>query len=68
MAYTDIDYQTKRDLKEAIKNGHEVYVWSPGPFGCPTDGHICIEGPQFPKPHKFYAQAILKNGKIISVK
>ncbi len=68
MAYTSIDFPTKKDLITAIKNGVEVTVFSPGPFGCPTEGTICIEGPQFPAAHKFYAQAVLKNGKVISVK
>ena len=68
--YTTNDFRTKKDLKNAVKKGMAVHVFQPGPFGGtePTDGEIMLEGPHYPKPHTWYATAILKNGKIISVK
>jgi hypothetical protein len=68
--YTTIDFQTKKDLKNAVKNGTTVRVFQPGPFGGtePTEGEITLEGPHYPKAHTWYARAVLKNGKIISVK
>jgi hypothetical protein len=54
----------------AVKNGTTVRVFQPGPFGGtePTEGEITLEGPHYPKAHTWYARAVLKNGKIISVK
>jgi hypothetical protein len=68
--YTDIDFLTKKELKEAISNGKKISVYQPGPFGdnVPNNGTIYLEGPHYPKPHKWYAQAILKDGYVVSVK
>lgn len=68
MAYTDIDFKTKKAFKEAVANGAEVLVYSPGPFGCKQDGIEFIEGPHYPKPHTWYAQVTVKGGKVIAVK
>jgi hypothetical protein len=47
-----------------------VTVYQPGPFGGnePTDGEVCIEGPHYPKPHRWYATATLKDGIVVKVK
>lgn len=42
-----------------------VAVFSPGPFGCPTDGPVTIEGPHYPAPHRWYATATLRDGFIV---
>ena len=46
----------------------QVRVFSPGPFPCPTEGWICVEGPHFPQPHKWYAQVFVENGVVKEVK
>jgi hypothetical protein len=66
--YTSINFKTKKQLKEALDNGKKVGVFSPGPFPCPNNGKVTLEGPHYPEPHKWYAQAIVENGYIISVK
>jgi hypothetical protein len=66
--YTSINFKTKKQLKEALANGKKVGVFSPGPFPCPDNGKVALEGPHYPEPHKWYAQAIVENGYIISVK
>ena len=66
--YTSINFKTKKQLKEALANGKKVGVFSPGPFPCPDNGKVTLEGPHYPEPHKWYAQAIVENGYIISVK
>lgn len=68
--YTSKDFNTKKALKEAIANGEKITVYQPGPFGGnePTDGRVCIEGPHYPKPHKWYAEAWLENGYVVKVK
>ncbi len=67
--YTVHNFKTKKALKEAVKNGEPVQVYNPGiTFApTPTEGSICIEGPHFPKPHKWYASAVLKNGLVVKV-
>jgi hypothetical protein len=68
--YTHKNFKTKKELKEAIARGEVVTYYQPGPFGGnePTNGSVCIEGPHYPEPHKWYASAVVKNGKIVSVK
>jgi hypothetical protein len=66
--YTSINFKTKKQLKEALANGKKVGVFSPGPFPCPDNGKVALEGPHYPEPHRWYAQAIVENGYIISVK
>lgn len=67
MAYTSINFKTKKALKKAVAQGKSITVFSPGPFGCKQNGIETIEGPQYPKPHRWYAQVIVKNGIIIKV-
>lgn len=66
--YTVFNYQSKKALVADVKAGKQVRCYSPGPFPCPTDGSVCLEGPHYPKPHKWYASAVLKDGVIVSVK
>lgn len=66
--YTETNFKTKKALKAAVKAGQQVRVFSPGPFPCPENGPVCIEGPHFPEPHRWYAEAILKNSVIVLVK
>ena len=67
--YTDINFKTKKELKEAVAAGKTVTYFQPGPFGdTPENGSFCVEGPHYPQPHKWYATCVAKDGKIISVK
>lgn len=68
--YTDVDFKTKKALKEAVASGQTVTVYQPGPFGgnVPDNGNVSIEGPHYPKPHTWYATATLRDGKIVGVK
>jgi len=68
--YTDINFKTKKALKESIKAGARIGVFQPGPFGGnePRDGIVYLEGPHYPAAHSWYARAVVKNGYIISVK
>ena len=65
--YTSINFKTKTALKEAVKKGETVTVFSPGPFPCPTHGQVALEGPHYPEPHRWYASAIVENGRVIKV-
>lgn len=66
--YVTPNFRTKKALKEAIILGKEVLAYSPGPFPCPRDGKITVEGPHYPEPHRWYAQCTVKDGRVISVK
>lgn len=67
--YADIDFKTKKQLKEAVLAGRKIGVYNPsGMFPAPTDGKVSIEGPHYPNPHSWYASAEIKDGIIIKVK
>lgn len=68
MAYASGNPKTKKALKDAIASGQKIRIFSPGPFPCPDNGKVVIEGPHYPQPHKWYASAIVKDGVIVSVK
>lgn len=66
MAYTRTNYRSKKALKEALANGADVHVFQPGMFGPDVkDGQVCLEGPHYPEPHKWYASCVVKDGKIV---
>ena len=67
MAYVDPNCKTKKELKERVANGEHVTVFSPGPFPAKQNGTEYIEGPHYPKPHSWYAQVTVENGKVIKV-
>ncbi len=66
--YTDTNYKTKKALKDALKEGKVIRCHSPGPFPCPENGHITLEGPHYPAAHSWYAQAEIRDGKVIAIK
>ena len=68
--YTIKNFKTKKALKDAIAAGEQIGVYQPGPFGGnePKDGIVTLEGPHYPAPHSWYAQAELSNGFIVKVK
>jgi len=67
--YTTVNFKTKKALKEAIASGKKVGYYQPGPFGgnAPVKGKITLEGPHYPAPHTWYANAIVENGYIVKV-
>lgn len=67
MAYTEQNFPSKKALKEAIAAGRKISVFQPGPFGdALRPGKVYLEGPHYPKPHKWYASAeIDQNMEII---
>ena len=68
MAYTNENFKTKKALKEAVARGDNVGVWSPGPYPVADNGTVYIEGPQYPQPHRWYANCTIVNGLITTVK
>lgn len=68
--YVSPNFKTKKAFKEAVASGQQVTYWQPGPFGGneTKNGTIFCEGPHYPEPHKWYAQAEVVDGKIVKVK
>jgi len=67
--YVSPNFPTKKALKDAIAAGRDVSVFNPGPFGNPPENGTCaVEGPHYPKPHTWYAQVTIENGRVVKVK
>ena len=66
--YVSSNYKTKKSLKEALAKGARPTVFSPGPFPCPQDGWVTVEGPHFPVPHSWYGQVWVESGIVKKVK
>ncbi len=65
--YTDINFKTKKALKDAVKAGKKIRVYSPGPSPCPQNGRIAVEGPHYPEPHRWYAEVTVIDSTIVQV-
>ena len=66
--YAEGNPKTKKELKSWVAEGREVGAFQPGGmFPSQRDGTAVIEGPHYPKPHRFYAQVLLKDGCIVKV-
>ena len=68
MAYTNVNFKTKKALKQAVKDGEGITVFQPGLGDVPANGNIAIEGPHYPQPHTWYGMARMENGLIKSVR
>jgi len=66
--YVSPNFKTKKALKEAVKAGELVSVFSPGPFPCNENGREAVEGPHYPEPHRWDAQVEVVGGYVKKVK
>jgi hypothetical protein len=72
--YTERNFKSKKELREAIARGEIVRVYQPNDmFGVnetiQTGEHqVSLEGPHFPQPHKWYARAVVRDGRVVSVR
>jgi len=66
--YTNINFKSKKALKEAVAAGKTVTLFSPG-LGTPKEnGTEFVEGPHYPEPHRWYAQVEVRDGVVVKVK
>ncbi|MFA6270666.1 MAG: hypothetical protein WC657_05685 [Candidatus Paceibacterota bacterium] len=66
--YTTRNFKNKKALKDAVKAGEQVRLYSPG-FGSPKENGVeFVEGPHYPEPHKWYAEVTVKDGIVVAVK
>ena len=69
MAYVDPDFKSKKAFKESVVAGGKHYVYNPsGMFPTTQNGTTTVEGPHYPKPHRWYASVVVKDGVVVSVK
>ena len=69
MSYVNPDYKTKKDFLAAVKKGVEHFTYNPsGMFETTKNGSDVIEGPHYPKPHRWYASVHVRDGKVITAK
>ena len=68
--YTVKNYKTKKALKEDLKDGVVIRVFQPNNmFGTEVhDGWCCLEGPHYPAPHTWYAEAFIEDRTITKIK
>jgi hypothetical protein len=66
--YVSPNFKTKKALKDAVTHGVPVGVFSPGPFPAKENGIEYVEGPHYPKPHRWYAQVVVVAGRVVKVK
>jgi hypothetical protein len=64
MAYTATNYTSKKQLVADFKAGKEIRVFQPGPFPL-SEGSTSLEGPHYPKPHKWYSSGQVYNGLLV---
>ena len=69
MAYISGNPKTKKEAKEKILGRRAADVlFEPGVGTIPSNGTAYLEGPHYPKPHTWYAVAIVTDGIITKVK
>lgn len=66
--YVNPNFKTKKELKEAVKRGEQVFVFLPGPFPARSNGREYVEGPHYPEPRRWYAEVEVKDGKVVKVR
>lgn len=72
--YTDKNFKTKKELKEAVVKGVKVGVYQPNDmFGVTesvsTGKHVVrLEGPHYPQPHRWHTLAEVVDGVVHKVR
>ena len=67
MTYVTPDFKTKKELKNALLDERPISVYQPGLGHVPINGTVYLEGPHYPKPHTWYAEGTMKDGKLVKV-
>lgn len=69
-AYLYPELKSKHAYKQAIAEGAAITARENTPLGQKrvVDGVVTFEGPHYPKPHRYYGQATVKDGLVVDVK
>lgn len=67
--YVQPNFKTKKAMKEAVKAGQRVEVFSPSSFPYKAVAHevLSVEGPHHPEPHRWYARVAVRYGVVVEV-
>ncbi len=66
--YTEYNFKSKKEFKETVKAGRCVRLYAPG-LGQPKENGVeYVEGPHYPQPHTWYAEALVIDGIVVKVK
>jgi len=70
MAYVTGNPKSKAEIKRGLKEGKTYHVFYPGLGTLPEGGgSVCLEGPHYPKPHRWYAEATVDAfGELLTIK
>lgn len=71
MAYTTINFKTKKALRESVESGRKIGLsaWPPFQRSGKNYDTVTVEGPHYPMPHKWYATVTLdEDGYITKVR
>jgi len=68
MTYVSPNFKTKKALKAALSANESIEVFQPGLGTVPENGTVYLEGPHYPKPHTWYAQGTMEDGRLVAVK
>ncbi len=67
--YTVENYRSKAAIKRALAIGEKIATYQPGGmFEAKTDGVVSLEGPHFPEAHRWYAEATIADGIILTIR
>lgn len=69
--YINTNPKSKAQIKRDIKSGVAMRVYQPNDMfntTPPQNGTVAVEGPHFPKPHKWYGTATLEDGVVVAIK
>ena len=65
--YLSPNFKSLAAAKRAIKAGEIVTCFAPGMGEVPVNGKAYVEGPHYPEPHRWYAQATIVEGKVVKL-
>ncbi len=66
--YVDPNYPSKIAVKRALQDGKRVTCFAPGLGSVPENGTAPVEGPHYPKPHRWYGVVTIKDGIVTAIK
>lgn len=66
MSYVDPNYKSKKEFKAAVGAGKLHYTYNPsGMFEPPQHGSDVVEGPHYPRPHRWYCEVVVRDGVVV---
>jgi hypothetical protein len=70
MSYVDRNFQTKKEFLASVKAGEQHRIYNPSVMFDVSvkTGSDTVEGPHFPKPHRWYSSVTVVNGVVTSAK